>query len=1396
MKKNVKKGIFFSGLFLLVFTLSLSVFFFLNNLSKISSSISSTMTSPSLSSSFDNGNVEDKPIILNAEDITILQGDFFSPLKDVKGYSTKGEDITENLIVEGNVDYGTSGTYQIKYILKENDLVNEKIRNITVIDNKDYNKKEEPYIYEAKEDYVISQGAKTFGNYKDNNLTSYLTDGNLSTRYESIWEETTSIVTIDLGADLSFDKITIYWEAASSKNYIISTSIDNKQYVNIKTVNGAYGTRNDEINLSGKGRYVRFTLKDKSMEAYGYSIYEIEIYGKKGLAIPKSEYPTLFDEKVIQDNQSLEVDLKKDVQANRLYINFVDLNPSNYKVLIFNKEWVEIYMGASSNVNFNQEYTFNKIRFDFISRPINSYCYRVSEIRLYNGEEEINLQNSLLTASSTKYNHNPELALNNYGNFWASDYLTSEEKYFTIDLGSIKNIGKIELLFENNYGKIYDIESSNDVNNYQLIYRELHGARRLQSILLNIQARSIRIREYSNNSSYRHRIENITISSITPPYDQKQEFTILDLPVVSSIDIGKGSYALNDPAFPSARYISYDERDKDGAVPSNGVYQSLLINNFGHAMYLYPLRVKYSENGLGISNPGEGYFETTYNRSQTVTDSIDLTLAPLEELNEVQTSLIDDSDMTFGVAFSDNSVRKMVNYFSQGLPYVSSFFANKKAKISFNSQTNIMYGNEILLEGKTINDKFVILETNSLAGYKKEDNTPFYELRRYIISSSQESEFKRVENGIEINLSSNYLSICPLPDLADVDDFYNSSLAPVLKSKVDYEINENSQVTTTYKYLSLFQNAKHNKTKVVMLPHQRKKSLTNYKDQFYKSVRGNLYIVDDDKFITNDQFYGISALPNEPTDTSYSKNVMHSYLEKLERDTAGNHLGEDAYWQGKSLHPLANGALIADTLGYNDLKDIFVNRLETILKDWYTYSGINDKYYFYFDKEWGTLYYRVSEFGANVSLADHHFTYGYFAFATMVCFSYDENFKADYKDMADLLILDYMNYTDDESLFCKFRNFDYYSGHSWAGGYADSDGGNNQESASEALNSYQAAYLYSEVTENKEMKDAAIYCYVTELSAVKQYWFNYDNDSYSEEYEYHGVGQIYGGSNFYGTFFNGDPTYIYGIHFLPGGEYLSSYAIGEDEKEKLKSLYLDYIKEEENWTGHEAEDGYQHILWVILSIFDPDEALSRLETRLNEIENSSELFNVYYLIHSFKSLGTRSNKVYSSNLSSTVYEKDGECKAIVNNLTNQTKTVTFYKEGKEISTSLVAPHTITEIDPYKNCDIKGVIDASNNIEFNNAQNIYQKDDNIYYSFYLYFKSNSSYRLKLNVINETNIEMNINVLNDKNEVLTSIKVPKDDNVILYSEELYLYGKFTLTFEIPSSLIVNNFTFEKI
>ena len=200
-----------------------------------------------------------------------------------------------------------------------------------------------------------------------------------------------------------------------------------------------------------------------------------------------------------------------------------------------------------------------------------------------------------------------------------------------------------------------------------------------------------------------------------------------------------------------------------------------------------------------------------------------------------------------------------------------------------------------------------------------------------------------------------------------------------------------------------------------------------------------------------------------------------------------------------------------------------------------------------------------------------------------------------------------------------------YEGHSWAGGYADNDSGNNQESASESLFSWVSMYLWGVLTENDEYRDAGVFGFTNEMEAVEQYWFDYDKDNWIKEWPYNVVGQVYGGINFYGTFFGGQPLYVYVFSGLPISGILTYYgnvissrcaeiyqgllddttiamakAVQAAKNEGKSQEEIDKMLKE----YPQADTGWQHITWPFLSQTNPSLAMEKfLAKRYKGSEN-------------------------------------------------------------------------------------------------------------------------------------------------------------------------------------------------
>ena len=1369
-----------------------------------SSPSSSDSSSSEQSSSSSTSSNSEEPIypgevtysLTGVEDGSYPQGRFFDPYFGVKATSSEGEDVTSELTVYGNVDYGTPGEYALTY-----DLFGELTeRHITIVEDPDFGKVDEPYIYSSSTPYVISTGRPVSGEYKDSSYASYITDGDMSTRYESPWEEGPFDLIIDLGAELPFTNIKLYFENASAKAYDISVSEDGESYSTLISEDGlAYGARTDSWDVDGYGRYVKITLRSRNMEAYGYSLYEVEVYGTRGLAIPTQDYPDLFFGSAINDEQWVKAEFGTYVDVDKVDISYSDWVSAQKADIYGETASGEVLLASteSSQTSFSFGKTaVSSITIKLHSRPLNSKNYRINLLTISCEGTNLNLNDATLSCSDSEEGHGVDNVLSDYNTFWGSPVDPLSQYGQVFDLGKETKIGDVDLLWNSNYGKVYDVyfvSTLDELEGAEPVYRELSGYSTLKTISVYRTGRYLVVKDYSNPNENMFQLSGISIHSALPS-GGVVDYEIGELPVGRKVEVGGGSYYTGDPAaMQTARGIGYASESLSGkAIDSNSWWNSLLINNYGHANYMNPLRAKFTSDGLKLSNPGPGYFESTWKRSQQVSSAYDFTISPSNVSNPV-TTVLDYDDFGVKVSYGDGKYDSMVASLYQGATAVYAYFASKAVEISSSYELNAYSLDGKMLSAGELTSDSIVISMEADVGYENDlqdgVNPIKYETHYWLLSLPEGSSIDYSPDGVCITLGSgNYLSASALPELSAASTYQQHAYAFLGQGHTYYQV-DGQDVNAQYVYAANAVRDGYSAYPILtMLPHQYKRSSTPTTDYSYQTIRGTMKAYIGDRFATHDVFPGIVPTYDEPTDPTYSHDEMVGLLQQYDERTEGNLLSADAYWQGKSLHPLAQAVYQADNLGESALRDSFLSKIRAIFEDWLSYDGEGDSEYLYYDSTWGTMYYATSEFGANYNLADHHFTYGYFAMALTPLFEFDEEARSLYEDMARLIVLDYMNYTSDESMFCRFRNFDFFPGHSWAGGYADSDSGNNQESASESLSSYASAYELSMVLGDEQMRDAAIYCYTTELSAIKQYWFNYDGDSFGDTYPYHVAGQIYGGTNFYGTFFNGDPTYIYGIQWLPSAEYLSGYAYGQEEAKKLEELYDHYVEEEEEWTGHAAEDGYQHILFALIAFFDPDRALQKYNERFDEISGNSEVFNVYYMIHALKSKGVKDPSITAKgDAACSIYTKSGQSSAVVWNPSSEDKTVVFYQGGEAIGEVTIAAHTLTSVSPFGESVAADRIETSSPFALEDAYASKANEGSVTYRFKLNLLSPGY--IHLSVINATDAEMEVTAAIGELNYSGSLNVPASTNADLLIRPRVVGGGFVeLSLTVPDGLLV--------
>ena len=114
----------------------------------------------------------------------------------------------------------------------------------------------------------------------------YAVDGNPATRWSSAFSDD-QWITIDLGAKADLTRVRLNWEAACAAAYQVQVSDDGVSFTTVKEVTDGHGGI-EEHDVSASGRYVR-VLGTRRATPYGYSLWELEVYGRGGVPASSPE---------------------------------------------------------------------------------------------------------------------------------------------------------------------------------------------------------------------------------------------------------------------------------------------------------------------------------------------------------------------------------------------------------------------------------------------------------------------------------------------------------------------------------------------------------------------------------------------------------------------------------------------------------------------------------------------------------------------------------------------------------------------------------------------------------------------------------------------------------------------------------------------------------------------------------------------------------------------------------------------------------------------------------------------------------------------------------------------------------------------------------------------------
>lgn len=138
-------------------------------------------------------------------------------------------------------------------------------------------------------------------NTNEYNKSDFLTDGNLERGYQTACVssnkdnpyEDPQTWSMDLGRSYEIDKVVLYWENAAAKKYKIYVSENKTDWMEVASEEAGEKGRFKYDFAPTNARYVKIELEERTMEIYGYCMYEWQIFTVG--SVEEKEMPNLAE---------------------------------------------------------------------------------------------------------------------------------------------------------------------------------------------------------------------------------------------------------------------------------------------------------------------------------------------------------------------------------------------------------------------------------------------------------------------------------------------------------------------------------------------------------------------------------------------------------------------------------------------------------------------------------------------------------------------------------------------------------------------------------------------------------------------------------------------------------------------------------------------------------------------------------------------------------------------------------------------------------------------------------------------------------------------------------------------------------------------------------------------
>lgn len=385
------------------------------------------------------------------------------------------------------------------------------------------------------------------------------------------------------------------------------------------------------------------------------------------------------------------------------------------------------------------------------------------------------------------------------------------------------------------------------------------------------------------------------------------------------------------------------------------------------------------------------------------------------------------------------------------------------------------------------------------------------------------------------------VSVLPNRSLLTIYDQYARNKPRDVRFESEYQVSAGKVVTKFVMNTTHLDNGnKNGEILMALMPHHYRTATLNcsfISGADYPMFRGLLKTASASTFEISYDFGGMPPYLPEPVHLTTERRTMLNDLLTY----SSQHYTINGNTYAKGLGESSTMMLMAKSMGHSGY-ELFKNNLKNELSDWFTFSASeqNSKQrYFANYPDYGAMIGFAPGYGSQ-GFNDLHFHNGYFIAGAARLMLVDPEFKRDFAGITKLVAQNYANWDrweDTGNTYMPYlRTFDPYFGHSFAGGTGDG-GGNNQESTSEAINSWFGLYLMGLALNDKQITDAGITGYLLETITAGEYWLDLYGDNFSPTYNHDYVGILRTDNLAWATYFAGDPAWVLGIQACPADFY-------------------------------------------------------------------------------------------------------------------------------------------------------------------------------------------------------------------------------------------------------------------